>query len=188
MGHALYQEGAEAARVVLATDPVGDAGIGLPDWVPGTAIMLLLIGLPIVLATAFVQEGGPRRSGSHPGVPGPEGFETPSPVAAEPTAHPVAEPVGSGARLFTWSRALTGVILAFAALGLAATGFMGMRALGIGPAGTLVARGELRERDLIVLADFRNATRDSRLGGVVTEALRIDLGQSPIALWSGPGP
>src|SRR5687767_453984 len=34
---------------------------GLPDWVPGFGIVLLLIGLPIVLATAFVQEGGPAR-------------------------------------------------------------------------------------------------------------------------------
>jgi len=29
---------------------------GLPDWVPGAALILILIGLPIVLATAFVQE------------------------------------------------------------------------------------------------------------------------------------
>ena len=29
---------------------------GLPDWVPGAALILILIGLPIVLATAFVQD------------------------------------------------------------------------------------------------------------------------------------
>src|SRR5688572_4024502 len=33
---------------------------GLPDWVPPFALVLLLIGMPVVLATAFVQEGGPR--------------------------------------------------------------------------------------------------------------------------------
>jgi hypothetical protein len=32
---------------------------GLPDWVPGFSLALLLVGLPLVLATAFVQEGGP---------------------------------------------------------------------------------------------------------------------------------
>jgi eukaryotic-like serine/threonine-protein kinase len=161
-------------------------GIGLPGWVPGTAIVLLLIGLPIVLATAFVQEGGPGRSGSYSSVPGLEGFETGAPIAGEPKDDAVAEPVGSGSRLFTWSRAVTGGLLAFAALGLASAGFMGMRTLGIGPAGTLMARGDLGERDLIVLADFRNATRDSLLGGVVTEALRIDLGQSRVVRVADP--
>jgi len=29
---------------------------GLPDWVPSLALVLLLIGLPMVLATAFVQD------------------------------------------------------------------------------------------------------------------------------------
>jgi TolB-like protein len=31
--------------------------LGLPDWVPGFALVVLILGLPIVLATAFVQEG-----------------------------------------------------------------------------------------------------------------------------------
>jgi hypothetical protein len=30
---------------------------GLPDWLPSLALALLVIGLPIVLATAVVQEG-----------------------------------------------------------------------------------------------------------------------------------
>ncbi len=48
-------------------------GLGLPDWVPPIALILLLIGLPIVLATAFVQEGGgargeePNRASMAPG-------------------------------------------------------------------------------------------------------------------------
>ena len=31
----------------------------LPDWVPALALVMLIIGLPIVMATAFVQHGGP---------------------------------------------------------------------------------------------------------------------------------
>jgi TolB-like protein/Tfp pilus assembly protein PilF len=31
--------------------------LGLPGWVPGMALVILIAGLPIVLATAFVQEG-----------------------------------------------------------------------------------------------------------------------------------
>jgi hypothetical protein len=42
-------------QVILAlTD-----GLGLPQWVPPFAVVLFIIGLPIVLATAFVQEGPP---------------------------------------------------------------------------------------------------------------------------------
>jgi hypothetical protein len=33
------------------------SGLGLPEWVPGFAVVLLIVGLPIVLATAFVREG-----------------------------------------------------------------------------------------------------------------------------------
>ena len=31
--------------------------LGLPEWVPGSALVVLILGLPVVLATAFVQEG-----------------------------------------------------------------------------------------------------------------------------------
>jgi adenylate cyclase len=33
------------------------SGLGLPDWVPGLAVVILIAGLPIVLAAAFVREG-----------------------------------------------------------------------------------------------------------------------------------
>ncbi len=36
---------------------------GLPDWTPTMALVLLLLGLPVCLATAFVQEGLPGDSG-----------------------------------------------------------------------------------------------------------------------------
>ena len=32
-------------------------GLGLPAWFPALAILLFIVGLPIVLATSFVQEG-----------------------------------------------------------------------------------------------------------------------------------
>ena len=34
---------------------------GLPDWARPFALILLIIGLPVVLATAVVQEGRPGR-------------------------------------------------------------------------------------------------------------------------------
>ena len=33
------------------------SGLGLPEWVPGFAVVVMIVGLPIVLAAAFVQEG-----------------------------------------------------------------------------------------------------------------------------------
>jgi tetratricopeptide (TPR) repeat protein len=53
-----------------------------------------------------------------------------------------------------------------------------MRALGIGPAGSLLGAGKLGVGDQIVLADFASPASDSTLGLTVTEALRADLSQS----------
>ena len=66
---------------------------------------------------------------------------------------------------------------AFALLGVVTAGYMAMRTLGIGPAGTLVAKGMLEEGVNVVLAEFEST--DADLGDVVTGALRIDLVESP---------
>ncbi len=159
-------------------------GMGLPDWVPPVAVILLLIGLPIVIATAFVQEGMGR-----PGRREAVATEGPSPpdvdLAPETAARPENEApavrggrLGPRHRLFTWRNALLGGGAAFALLGVATAGYMLMRTLGIGPAGTLVAAGVLGERERILVADFSSATGDSSLATVVTEAFRVDLSQS----------
>ncbi|NIP60732.1 MAG: hypothetical protein GWO17_23020, partial [Gemmatimonadetes bacterium] len=53
-----------ASWVVFEVVQTLTEGLGLPGWFPGFAFVLLLIGLPVVLATAFVQEGGPASTGS----------------------------------------------------------------------------------------------------------------------------
>jgi eukaryotic-like serine/threonine-protein kinase len=55
---------------------------------------------------------------------------------------------------------------------------MVMRAMGIGPAGSLMAAGVLGEREQLLLADFDSPSGDSTLGPIVTDALRADLAQS----------
>lgn len=170
-------------------------GLGLPDWVPALAVVLFIIGLPIVLATAFVQEGLPGESpsssgddaaipvhdlGSDPGA-GPlptAGGTSPSGGADSGAENAPDQPSPSGPWLLTWSRSITALVLAFALLGLAAAGFLGARALGIGPMGTLVSRGELEARAPLVVADFTPLTGDTSLATVVTEGLRADLAQS----------
>jgi eukaryotic-like serine/threonine-protein kinase len=183
-------------------------GIGLPDWVPGLAIVLLFVGLPIVLATAFVQEGGPAsgRRGSPAQTPAGAPSNTPTsppestPVGSTPAPHPttstpevpapdvptpqvsalvISSPAAHTLRgLLTWRRAILGGVLAFAALGAGTAGYMGMRVMGIGPAGTLVAEGVLQPRDPILLSDFQSPTGDTLLAAVVGQALRVGLAES----------
>ncbi|MEX0892313.1 MAG: tetratricopeptide repeat protein [Gemmatimonadota bacterium] len=162
-------------------------GLGLPLWVPPLAVILSAIGLPIILATALVQRGGPlqARAAAREEVRL-EGLESvtdeigagESAARAVPAAPERAEPATGAQRLFTWNRAITGGVLAFALLGLASTGFMGMRAACLGPASTLMCSGELAEDAVLLLADFESPAPGSDLGDVVTEALRVDLQSS----------
>ncbi|MFO7586623.1 MAG: hypothetical protein R6X22_00980 [Gemmatimonadota bacterium] len=168
--------------------------VGLPEWVEPFAVVLLVIGLPIVLATAFVQEGtsgrgamaGEGASSAEPGA------VAPSAAAAATVAYPDtaggpagtgAEPVGAASapgatrRLLTWRNALAGGGVAFLFLAVVTVGWMAMRAAGIGPAGSLVARGVLDERAPVIVSDF--SAPDSLLARAATEAFRVDLSQSP---------
>jgi tetratricopeptide (TPR) repeat protein len=61
---------------------------GLPDWVPPGALVLLLIGLPIVLATAFVQEG----VGSGQGTADDSGSAGPAPTASVVATEAAGDP------------------------------------------------------------------------------------------------
>ncbi len=145
------------SALVLATVYLLVYRLGLPDWVLYGAGILLLVGLPITLM-AGIQER--RRAQERT-----SGLTVPTPAGLAPWA--------------SWRRALIGGGLAFAGLGVLAAGYMAMRLLGIGPVGTLVASGVLGEREPLILADFENRAPDSTLGQSLTEALRVDLSQSP---------
>jgi tetratricopeptide (TPR) repeat protein len=132
--------------------------IGLPDWVFYGAIGLLAVGLPIMLLTGHHER---RRALAHSSGP------------------MTATPAGGLQQQFTWRNALLGGGVAFAGLGVTATGYMALRLLGIGPIGTLVARGSFEKGDTVVLADFVDRT-DRGLGVTFTEAFRIDLSQSSV--------
>ena len=96
------------ARVALlfAAAAVGVLGVvyllvrqlGLPDWVFGGAIVLLLIGLPIILVTGHLER---RRA------------------LARASGRMVTTPNVGLHGWFTWRRAIRGGVLAFAALGVA---------------------------------------------------------------------
>ena len=120
----VYVAGSWAA--LQAVDVLAESA-GLPAWFPPFALALLIVGLPVVLATAFVQEGI-GGDASH-GVAG--GSVAPgrtAPVAPAPAR-----------RLFTWRNALLGGVGAFALWGVVAASWL---ALG-GPraAGSTAAAG-----------------------------------------------
>jgi len=66
-----------------------------------------------------------------------------------------------------------------AIIGALGLGALLMRLAGLLPGGSLVDRGVLKNREPILVAEFRSPPADSALGGAVTEAFRIDLAQSP---------
>ena len=57
---------------------------------------------------------------------------------------------------------------------------MALRPLGLGPLKSLMASGQLHDRDKILVADFTSTGSDTTLGSVMAEAVRADLGQSPV--------
>ena len=106
---------AVGAWVALQVVDVLAQNFGLPEWFPAFALALLVIGLPIVLATAFVQVGGRG--------PEPSDGEV---VQAGPDASSVSPPArgSSGGTPFTWKNAILGGVGAFALWGVVAAGWM----------------------------------------------------------------
>lgn len=86
--------------------------LGLPEWFPALAIVLLIVGLPVVLATAFVQEGMGGRE-ERPAA------EAPDEVYESPPAR-----TSAAARVLTWRNALGGGVLAFALWGVIAAAWV----------------------------------------------------------------
>ncbi len=174
-----------ASWIVLQVIDVIGNNFGLPEWVPPFALVLLLLGLPVVLATAFVQEGvgTGRPEARRPRPVDADGAAHESPAPALVTGVPEAPDDGSEAdahhRLLTWRNAVLGGVGSFALLGIMTAGYLFMRSAGIGPAGTLVATGVLDERDPILIADLVSGSGDPALARTATEALRIDIAESP---------
>ena len=155
-----------ASWVVLEAADVMVTRLALPEWVYGAAIVLLLVGLPIVLATAFVQEGAPLVSRRDP---------TLLPGAAAVTAE--TQPPRGASRLFTWRNAILGGVLAFALWGVVAAAW-----LMLGFPGLLLkaeATDFFNAGDRVVVAEFENETEQQALALAVREAVVTDLDQSP---------
>jgi tRNA A-37 threonylcarbamoyl transferase component Bud32/tetratricopeptide (TPR) repeat protein len=132
---------------------------GLPDWVWIGAAILMVVGFPIVMYTGRLERRRAR---------------------AAVRGMTMTGGVRPHHQLFTWRRSLTGGGLALGALLLVTLGYVAARSFGIGPAGTLLSSGVVGAGDRFVLADFVNRTSDPSVGTSITEALRVDLGQSEV--------
>jgi len=144
--------------------------IGLPDWVLPGSLGVMLAGLPAIGFTAWVQRVTQRA------------------YTATPTFTPGGTPAAQGTLVtlamkasphVSWQRTWLGGAVAVGAFGVLVIAFMVMRALGIGPAGSLIGRGAFGAKEKLVVADFRSPASDSTIGTTIAEAIRTDLVQSP---------
>ena len=157
--------------VMEATDQIVDRYL-LPEWVYPAALILLLIGLPIVLATAFVREERrdpePVAEIRDPTLLGATWAE--APAAAARTGTPLL-------RLLTWPKAILGGVLAFTALGLVSAAIVLRGTARVTEA--YGAAGEaFEERAWVVLAKFEAPESEYEVALAAQAALEVDLQQS----------
>ncbi len=158
-----------AFAIVAILARVAVTGIGLPDWVFTGALIVMALGLPVIIATAYMHRVSRRLATMTPRMTTSGGLAAPKGVEA------IAVKAGHH---FTWRRAALGGAYTLAAFVLVVGVFMALRAMGIGPAGSLLAAGKLSDDDRILVADFRVTGADSSLGHIASEAVRTELGQS----------
>ncbi len=144
-------------------------GIGLPTWVLPGAVIVMALGLPMILFTAFVHHGAHQAMTMAQLTPG-----------GSATRHSTMTRLAVQASPWlNWRRTTMGGVVAFGVFILLVAGYMVTRALGIGPAGSLMGAGVMGAREKLLVADFKSPAGDSTMGPVVTEAFRSDLAQSP---------
>jgi eukaryotic-like serine/threonine-protein kinase len=160
---------AGAAVLTVITAWAAMRVIGLPDWVLPGSIGVMLAGLPVIGITWYVQRVAHRAYTVTPQFT-PGGSTAPQGTMATLAMRAVPH--------VSWKRTWLGGSIAVGGFVALVIAFMVLRALGVGPFGSLRGKGTFGERETIVVADFRSPASDSTLGGTVAEALRTDLGQS----------
>jgi tetratricopeptide (TPR) repeat protein/tRNA A-37 threonylcarbamoyl transferase component Bud32 len=142
--------------------------IGLPTWVFPGALIVMALGLPAILVTAFVHHGAREAMTMAQLTPG-------GSTAGQGT---IARIAVKASPWITWRRTTLAGAATFGVFLLLVAGYMVTRALGIGPAASLMSAGVLGAREKLIIADFKSPASDTTLGPVVTEAFRSDLAQS----------
>jgi tetratricopeptide (TPR) repeat protein len=145
--------------------------IGLPDWVFSGALVVMALGLPVVLFTAYTQYIARRVATATPvytagGTRSLAGHGTMATIAIKASPH------------VSWRQTARGGIAAVSIFVLLIAGYLLLRVLGIGPAGSLFAAGTLAANDNVVVAAFDAPGADSSLGSTISEAVKTGLSQS----------
>jgi tetratricopeptide (TPR) repeat protein len=161
-----------AAAVILAK--AAEVAFAVPDWVMSTTIAIMLIGIPLCLATAYVQRVSRRAAASTPRT----AAGTAAGTAAAPTT--LSTIAVRASPYLSWQHATRFMASALGSFALLVVVLMALRPLGLGPLKSLMASGQLHDRDRILVGDFTSTGADTTLGSVVAEAVRADLGQSPV--------
>jgi tetratricopeptide (TPR) repeat protein len=169
----IYLFGSWAAVEVVQTL---SESLGLPEWFPALAVVLLIIGFPVVVATAFVQEGGPGerpavgRDAGSPATFGPGDGPSTSSLAVEPA------PPASAGRMLTWRNAIAGGVAATVFWAVVAGAWLTFFADSEGPAPEGAAAGDTA---VVAVFPFRVptvATELQHLGEGMVDLLAAKLG------------
>lgn len=163
---ALY---AAAFVLVALLARVTTVAVGLPDWVFPGALLVAGLGLPAILLTGYA-EWAARRAATAAPRPAADG------VPRAPHGFAARLALRAGAHL-SWPRTARLGTAAIGGFVLLVAGAMALRALGIGPFGTLFTAGTMRADDAIVVADLASPG-DNALGRVIAQGVQADLAQS----------
>jgi tetratricopeptide (TPR) repeat protein/tRNA A-37 threonylcarbamoyl transferase component Bud32 len=145
---------------------------GLPEWVFTGALIVMALGFPVILFTGYTQYVARTVAQATPTL-------TPRGTVVRPSAGgTLAQMAVKASPHVSWTRTARGGIAALTVFALLVAGWLVLRALGIGPAGSLLAAGKISAQDRVVVAAFDAAGKDSALGDVVSEAVRTNLSQS----------
>jgi TolB-like protein/Tfp pilus assembly protein PilF len=134
-------------------------GLGLPQWFPAFAVVLFIVGLPVVLATAFVREVEAA---------------SPAPAEAEPRivnkeADAARHEASRHRRLVTWRNAGLSFVAALAVWGVVATGWMLV--------GGRPARPQIGSLAVLPLENLARDSAEEYFADGMTEALITRLSQ-----------
>ena len=156
-----------AFAVVALIAKAAIIAIGLPEWVFTGAVVVMALGLPVILFTGFVQHAVRRAASATPTSGAATAHGTMATIAIKASPH------------MSWRRTMMGGAAALAAFAVLVIVFMVLRALGIGPAGSLLASGRMSASQPLLVSEFAvSGGADTALGAVVAEGVRADLAQS----------
>ncbi|QJR35787.1 serine/threonine-protein kinase [Gemmatimonas groenlandica] len=168
-----------AAVVVLGlVAKVATSSIGLPTWVFPATLLITALGLPLILVTGFVQRVARANATTITSATAYASSPSASASASDTAPTRLSRAALAASPHLTWARVEKGSIAVIGAFALMIAGFMGLRAMGVGPAGSLQASGAFADHERLVMTDFSVRGADTLLGRVASDAVRAGLVQS----------